>query len=172
NHGVQLTCIEAKESVGEKRTICFDRVTKGLQSVRYSSLLSHWQHEYSQYIAFGGFNFPGRIKSESSDDGSLEIVVTELAPESGSDTTIFAKAPNSAGVPRRHSTATPLSMLAISCIALRTSTPRTILRIRVPMIVRTRSVSHNSSQQIGLCPKSPMKNKFERSKVRSRFRYG
>src|SRR5207248_1391979 len=47
NHGVQLTCIEAKESVGEKRTICFDRVTKGLQSVRYSSLLSHWQHEYS-----------------------------------------------------------------------------------------------------------------------------
>jgi hypothetical protein len=92
--GVQLTCIETKES-GEKRTLCFDRLTKGLQSVRYSSLLSHWQHEYSQYIVFGGFNFPGRIKSKSSDGESLEIVVTDLAPESGGDTSVFARPPNS-----------------------------------------------------------------------------
>jgi hypothetical protein len=66
-----------------------------LHSVKYSSLGSHWQHEYSQYTAFESSNFPGRIKSESSDKGSLDIVVTALAPEAASDMSAFAKPPNS-----------------------------------------------------------------------------
>lgn len=89
--GVQQACIETKGGL----TICFDRLTKALQSVKFSSLGQQWQDEYSQYIAFGGFSFPGRIKSESPDGQSLEIVVSELAPESSSDTSVFAKPPNS-----------------------------------------------------------------------------
>jgi hypothetical protein len=89
--GVQQACIETKGG----RTICFDRLTKALQSVKFSSPGPQWKHEYSQYVAFGSSLFPGRIKSESSDGQSLEIVVSELVPESSSDTSVFAKPPNS-----------------------------------------------------------------------------
>ena len=95
NHGLQLTCVETKENIGEKRTICFDKLTKTLRSVKYSSLGPHSLHEYGDYIAFGLFSFPGHIKSESPDDGLLDIVVTELAPETSSDPSLFAKPPNS-----------------------------------------------------------------------------
>ena len=87
--GVQQACIETKGG----RTICFDRLTKALQSVKLSSLGP--KHEYSRYVAVGSFLFPRRIKSESFDGRSLEIVVSELAQESSSDTSVFAKPPNS-----------------------------------------------------------------------------
>ena len=89
--GGHQTCIEIKGG----RTTCFDRLTKALQSVKISSPGPQWEHEYSHYIAFGGFSFPGRIKSESSDGQLLEIVVSKLAPESGTDTSVFTKPPNS-----------------------------------------------------------------------------
>ncbi len=86
-NGTQLTCVEDKDELTDKKVTCFDSSTNLLQSVQFSH---GFAHEYLKYIPFGAFSFPRTMKVVSDGGTSLELTVTELAAEPSPDAALFS----------------------------------------------------------------------------------